>query len=139
MFIVNKLCNKIIFLLTLYKSIFSIPIPNADSHNSFVLKADSTTNKSFVCPWYCYPAIIFTILITLFVVTICLSLCDYRYSKKQQESKVIQYKTETLENKDDEEIKTINTLRPKDIENSHENDDFVSLTSIDDEKNVVLN
>jgi hypothetical protein len=77
---------------------------------------------------YCYPAIIFSILIGLILITICISACDYRYLRKDQELKVIQQKTVSLENKDDEE-KSISEK----VSQKSEDDDDVSITSTDSE------
>ncbi|CAF1217958.1 unnamed protein product [Rotaria sordida] len=95
---------------------------------------ETSTNKSFVCPWYCYPAIIFIILICLIILTICLSACDYHSSKKQQESNVIKQKTISLENKDDDDKKTVDSMSQKVLKKSQD-DDAISLTSTNSEKN----
>ncbi|CAF1185002.1 unnamed protein product [Rotaria sordida] len=134
MLIVNKLNYERIFLFILFKSIFSLPIRNIDNHIPLKFKVETSTNKSFVCPWYCYPAIIFIILICLIILTICLSACDYHSSKKQQESNVIKQKTISLENKDDDDKKTVDSMSQKVLKKSQD-DDAISLTSTNSEKN----
>ncbi|CAF3693215.1 unnamed protein product [Rotaria sp. Silwood1] len=130
---------KEFLLFILLKSIFSLPIRNIDNHIPLKFKVEKSTNKSFVCPWYCYPAIIFIILICLIILTICISACDYRSSKKQQESNVIKHKTISLENKDDDndddddDKKTIDSI-PQKIMNKSQDDDIISLTSMNSEK-----
>jgi hypothetical protein len=129
MLIVNKSELERNFIFLIFKSIFSLPIRNSDNRIPSVSRLETTSKKSFICPWYCYPAIIFSILIGLIVITICISACDYRYLKKDQELKVIQQKTVSLENKDDEE-KSISEK----VSQKSEDDDNVSITSTDSEK-----
>ncbi|CAF2721774.1 unnamed protein product [Rotaria sp. Silwood2] len=105
----------------------SLPIRNVDNN------IEISTNKSFVCPWYCYPAIIFIILICLIILTICISACDYRSSKKQQETNIIKQKTVSLENKDDDDKKTIDSMSQKVMKKSQD-DDAISLTSTNSDK-----
>jgi len=126
---VNKSEHEITFIFLLFKYVFSLPIQNSDNRISSVSRSETTTKKSFICPWYCYPAIIFSILIGLILLTICISACDYRYLKKDQELKVIQQKTVSLENKDDEE-KSISEK----VSQKSEDDDDDSITSTDSEK-----
>ncbi len=117
------------FIFLLFNSVFSLPIRNSDNRIASVSRLETTTKKSFICPWYCYPAIIFSILIGLILITICISACDYRYLKKDQELKAIQQKTVSLENKDDEE-KSISEK----VSQKSEDDDDDSITSTDSEK-----
>ena len=72
-----------------------------------------TTKKPIVCPWYCYPIGVFAILAVLILLTLCISACDYRCSKKRQQSKVtdgggdeggsVGTATEKLDDDDDDE------------------------------------
>jgi hypothetical protein len=71
-----------------------------------------TTKKPIVCPWYCYPIGVCAILAVLILLTLCISACDYRYSKKRQQSKVtdggdekasVDTAREKLEDDDDDE------------------------------------
>jgi hypothetical protein len=129
MLIVNKSEHERTFIFLLFKYVFSLPIRYSDNRIPSVSRLETTTKKSFICPWYCYPAIIFSILIGLIVITICISACDYRYLKKDQELKVIQQKTVSLENKDDEE----KSISEKVSQKSEDADDD-SITSTDSEK-----
>jgi hypothetical protein len=128
MLIVNKSEHERTFIFLLFKYVFSLPIRNSDNRIPSVSRLETTAKKSFICPWYCYPVIIFSILIGLILITICISACDYRYLRKDQELKVIQQKTVSLENKDDEE-KSISEK----VSQKSEDDDDVSITSTDSE------
>jgi hypothetical protein len=129
MLIVNNSELERTFIFILFKYVFSLPIRNSDNRIALVSRLETTTKKSFICPWYCYPAIIFSILIGLILITICISACDYRYLKKDQELNAIQQKTVSLDNRDVEE-KSISEK----VSQKSEDDDDDSITSTDSEK-----
>lgn len=85
-------------LFLLFQNLFSFPVGETNAYISSTLPLKTTTKKSFVCPWYCYPLGIFSSLIVLILVTICISGCDYRYLKNHQELKTIEQKSLSAEN-----------------------------------------
>jgi hypothetical protein len=123
MLIINKSNHERIFFLILFQCVFSLPIGNIDNNFHSTITLETPTKKSFICPWYCYPIIIFAILAGLVIFTICLSACDYRYSK----TKFTQQKPISL----DEEKKTINKTSQK-VLKKFESDDVISITSSND-------
>ena len=75
----------------------------------------TTTTKPIVCPWYCYPIGVFAILALLILLTLCISACDYRYSKKRPKSKATD---------SDDEKASVGTAREK-------REDDESVVSVD--------
>ena len=118
-----------LFLLILFKSVSSLPI---DHHIHLALKSETTTNKTSTYSWYYYPVIIFSILISLIVLTICISACDYYYSKNQQESKVVQHRTISIDNQG----KNIVDHVPEKVLKNMQDNDVTSTTSSDDTQNA---
>ncbi|CAF0914810.1 unnamed protein product [Adineta steineri] len=117
--------------ILLLKSVFSSPIRSINNRirSGPILETTTTTKKSFICPWYCYPIVIFSILIGLILITICISAFDYGYLQKHSELKNIKQKSIVLENKDNEDKQTIDSISIK-----SEEDDTISINSNDSQK-----
>ncbi|UJR31835.1 hypothetical protein I4U23_019312 [Adineta vaga] len=114
----------VIFLLI--RNVFSLPFDKLHEHISTTLIMKTTTKKSFVCPWYCYPIGIFSSLILLILLTTCVSACDYRYLKKHQNLKIIEQKPNPIENKT---ISIISEKASLESDVNDDDDDGISVTS----------